>query len=138
VLVFVSVSFIIIGFFLFASLWGSRTAWQGVLLGGIVFFCITSIGSGWAVAVSDSELPAQVWRDQTTSRDTALLRTTLSELTKREARGFNGLPVSVLAENDGVMAWLLRDYPNTTFISEPRQAAQEGVVLLPAEIVDPP
>ena len=35
------------------------------------------------------------------------------------------------------MAWLLRDFPNTTFITDPTAAKGQGVVLLPSTIDKP-
>ena len=84
-----------------------------------------------------ADQPAQIWRDTATRRDTALLRQTMIDLTEREARGFTGLPVSVIADNDGVIAWVLRDFPNTSFINAPSEAAGQAVVLLPANNLEP-
>lgn len=137
VLLFVSTMFIVIGFFLFSSLWGARTTWQGIGLGVAVFFCLTSLGSGWSVAVADSDQPAQAWRNQATGDDTALLRQTLLELTDRESRGFPGLPVYVMADEDSVVAWVLRDFTHTTFIQDLGLAVTQGVVLLPASLQSP-
>jgi len=137
ILLFVSTMFILIGFFLFASLWGARMTWQGMGLGVLLFFGATSLGAGWSVAVDRADQPAQIWRDTATRRDTALLRQTMIDLTEREARGFTGLPVSVIADNDGVIAWVLRDFPNTSFINAPSEAAGQAVVLLPANNLEP-
>ncbi|NUQ03392.1 MAG: hypothetical protein HUU31_05875 [Anaerolineae bacterium] len=134
VLIFVSTMFIVIGFFLFASLWGARTTWQGIILGATAFFGVTSLGSGWGLSVSRAAQPAQVWDAAATSGDSALLRTTLLDLSKREARGFTGLPIHALAESDSLIAWVLRDFPQTTFIREAQDAAQQGVIIAPAAL----
>jgi hypothetical protein len=137
VLLLVSSLFVFIGFFLFASVWGARTTWQGFGLGAAIFFAITSLGSGWAVSVSAAEQPIHVWSSVATARDTALLRATLIELTKRNTRGFPELPVQVMGEQDGVTAWLLRDFSNVRFIRSVQDAIGREVIILPAAIAAP-
>ncbi|MBL8131255.1 MAG: hypothetical protein JNL42_05320 [Anaerolineae bacterium] len=134
VLLFVSTMFIVIGFFLFASLWGARTTWQGVVIGAAMFFGVTSLGSGWSLSVSRAAQAAQVWDAAATSGDSLLLRATLLDLSEREARGFTGLPIHALAESDGLVAWVLRDFPQTTFIREAQDAVQQGVIIAPAAL----
>ena len=112
---------------------GTRTTWQGIGVGIALFFGVTSLGSGWAIAVTDADQPAQIWRSETTSRDTLLLRATLLDVIDREARGFTELPVFALVPEDGVVAWVLRDFHQTRFIDDPREAVGEQVVLLSAD-----
>ncbi len=137
VLLLVSTMFIFIGFFLFASVWGARTTWQGFGLGAAIFFAVTSLGSGWAVSVSAAEQPIHVWENIATDRDTTLLRRTLLDLTARSTRGFPEFPVQVLGAPDGVTAWLLRDFSQVRFIRAVSDAVGREVVILPAAITAP-
>ncbi|MBK8026507.1 MAG: glycosyltransferase family 39 protein [Chloroflexi bacterium] len=134
VLFFVALMFILIGFFLFSSLWGARTTWQGIGIGVGVFFGLTSLGSGWQLAVSRGETPAQFWESQVTSTDTSLLRATLLELAKREGGGFPDVPVYAVAQPDGVVAWLLRDFSQTVFVRDYQEAIQQPVVMVSSSV----
>jgi hypothetical protein len=84
---------------------------------------------GWNASVSDD--PVELWHVETSSRETALLRATLLELSERETRGVPDVPIYVLAPDDGVLAWLLRDFENTTYIAAVSEARTQGVILLP-------
>ena len=50
----------------------------------------------------------------------------------RETSGFPLLTVYAQADDAGVIAWLLRDYPNAVFITDPRAARAQPAVILPA------
>ena len=137
ILLLVSVMFLVIGYFLFASLWGSRTSWRGIGLGLAIFGAITSLGAGWSVSVSHAEAPAEFWHMEATHSDTALLRSTLDDIARRLSGGFPAMPISVLAPRDGVVAWLLRDFDHADYISDIGDAAGKEVVLLPETIQSP-
>lgn len=135
--VIIIILFVIIGYFLAAGVWGIGMTTRGGLLGVMAFALVTSLGGGWRVAVYNADDPVELWNRQATSSDTILLRNTLLELAKRETSGFPEVQVSVLAPDDGVVAWLLRDFPNTTFIPDANAAKLVGVVLLPSVIEQP-
>ncbi|MBN8634300.1 MAG: hypothetical protein J0M07_03185 [Anaerolineae bacterium] len=137
ILVIVSIMFLIIGFFLVASVWGNTSALQGVGLGVLIFGAITSLGSGWGAAVSEADSPREPFHFYATSTDVLLLRETLHELAERNSGGFNVLPLSVMAPQDGVIAWVVRDFTQAEYITDLRDALGDQVVLLPA-FDDPP
>lgn len=135
--VLVGMLFVFAGYFMAASLWGAGTAGRGWALGLLAFSLVTSLGSGWNAAVFRSEDPAELWHPTATSRETALLRQTLAELAQRETGGFPQIPITVLAPEDGLVAWLVRDYPNARFVRDVSAARGQGIVLLP-EYAEPP
>jgi hypothetical protein len=137
ILLFMSVLFLLIGFFLFASLWGNRTALQGVGLGLAIFGAVTSLGAGWSASVSHAQDPGEFWHMNATHSDTTLLRTTLFDVADRLSGGLPALPVSVIAPNDGVVAWLLRDFDHAEYITDISDAVGDQVVLLPSTIPSP-
>ena len=47
------------------------------------------------------------------------------------------MEVTAFAPDDGVVAWLLRDFPKTTFITDPTAAKGQGIVLLPSSFAKP-
>lgn len=132
ILVIVSVMFMLIGFFLVASVWGNRAALQGVGLGVLIFGAITSLGSGWGAAVSDSDSPREPFHFFATSHDVGLLYDTLRELSKRNSGGLPAMPLTVMAPQDGVVAWIVRDFSHAEFTTDLGDAIGDPIVLLPA------
>jgi 4-amino-4-deoxy-L-arabinose transferase-like glycosyltransferase len=137
ILVLVSVMFLFIGYFMFASLWGNRTAWQGIGLGFVIFGAVTSLGAGWSASVTNAQNPAVFWHTEATNSSTILLRKTLFEVADRISRGFPSMPVMVMAPQDGVVAWVLRDFNNAKYINDISDAENAEVVLLPRNIESP-
>jgi hypothetical protein len=117
-------------YFTAASVWGNTAASRGLALGVLLFGLITALASGWEITVTRSDDPVELWHVQPTSRETALLRETLVEVAKRETDGVLVTPLFVQATDDGVVAWLVRDFVNTTFIQEIGEARTQAVILL--------
>jgi hypothetical protein len=124
-------------YFTAASVWGNTVAARGSALGVLLFGLVTALSSGWQVAVSSADSPIELWHVQPTSRETVLLRQTLIEVAKRETDGVFNLPVQVRAPDDGVVAWLVRDFVNATFINDASQARTQEVVILPYAVESP-
>lgn len=135
ILVFVTALFAVVTYFMAVSIWDRRTAWQGIGIGVLALGLLTSLGAGWNVAVVRADSPTEFWRTRATSMDTMLLRDTLFELARRETRGFPSFPIAVLAPQDSVIAWVVRDFTGVRFITEPSAAYGEGVVLFDAPIL---
>ena len=136
IILLVTIMFVIVGYFMTASLWNNGAALRGIGLGVAIFGAVTALGSGWNAAVTNAGNPVELWHLDATSSDTDLLRETLREVSLREARGFSDLEVNVLAPQDGVLAWLVRDYPAARFITSPDQARGQAVVILPNGDID--
>lgn len=134
VLLLVSIMFLVIGFFLFASLWGGRTSWQGIVLGLALFGLVTSLGRGWQVTAFDAANPVEFWHTEATNQQSALLRETLRDVSDRIARGTPLMPISVIAPQDGVVAWLLRDYEAAKYIQNADDAIGAQVILAPTAV----
>ena len=132
ILVIVSLMFMLIGFFLVASVWGNKTSLQGIGLGVLIFGVLTSFGSGWSAAVSDNENPREPFHFYATSQDVMLLRETLHELAERNSGGFNAMPLTVMAPQDGVIAWIVRDFSKAEYITDLRDAVGDPIALLPS------
>lgn len=128
----IALLFMIVGYFLVSSLWGSPAALRGGALGVLAFALVTSLGSGWAAAVTNAANPAEFWHVEPTSRETLLLRDTLRELTRRESEGFPRMTVYVQAPDDGVIGWMLREFTDARYIVEPTEARAQEVALLAA------
>ncbi len=137
ILVLVSLMFLFIGYFMFASLWGNRTSWQGIGLGFAIFCAVTSLGAGWSVAVTNAQNPVVFWHTEATNSSTILLRKTLFDVADRISRGFPSMPITVMAPQDGVVAWVLRDFNKASYIADLGDAVNAEVVLLPQSIESP-
>ena len=120
---------------LLANYWGAATTLQGIGLGFLGLTLLSGAGGGWAISAADPANPNGLWRQNAINGDVKLLRETLHELSLWRADGFATLPFTVVEDQasgitrDGLAAWLLRDYPNATFVPHPAQAAEEPIVL---------
>jgi len=130
VLFMVTLLFIVVAFFMAGSLWDNRTALRGIGLGVAAFGLLTSLGAGWNAAVPYGDRAAELWRLQAVQRDNFLLRQTLLKVAKREAGGSTELPVTVLAAQNGAVAWAVRDFPNAEFITDLTDAVDAPVLLV--------
>jgi hypothetical protein len=126
--------FIFIGYFLGGSLWGNQTTLQGGALGLLVFGLVVGLGNGWRVSAAEANNPTELWHTQATSTDVFLLRQTLLDIADRQTGGFTEIPIVAQAPEDGVIAWVLRDFENARFISfsQMTDVGGEGIVILPS------
>lgn len=127
----------VLALLLVASLWGGAAALRGGGLGLLAFALVTSLASGWSAAVPNAASPAELWHLRATGHETALLRETLAELSRRETSGFPLLTIYAQVAEDSPAAWALRDYPNTVFIASASDARAQPVALLPLQ-TEPP
>jgi hypothetical protein len=136
ILFIVAILFLLVLGFLAASIWDARTALHGIGLGVIVLAAVTSLGSGWNAVVTYAARPFEPWHPVAVSPDTALLRTTLVELARRESAGFVGeFDLAVFAAQDSPVAWLLRDFTRARFVESFETLPGERVVLLNTNII---
>lgn len=132
----ISILFLVVGFFLAASIWGNENTLQGIGLGLFFLMIISGMGGGWQVSVTHADDPTEYWHTSAVSRDTQLLRTTLNELAQRSAQGFPVLEVVVLLDepmgitDDSLLAWILRDYPNARFVSTFPAVQQQPIIMM--------
>lgn len=130
----------IIGFFLAASLWGNANTWQGLGFGLLMFMVIANLTSGWNTAVEGVSHPGELWHLRATDSEARLLRETLLEIADRDTKGFPLIEVTVLQlpeheliTEDGLIAWLLRDFPNARFVTTLEEAKRDQIVIIPAD-----
>ena len=134
----------VVGFLLVASFWGNDTTLQGVGLGFVLFMLISGVGGAWNTAVYSADSPADLWHQEATAKDAYLLRDTLFELADRDSRGFPLVDVSVVTDNvgvvddDGLVAWLLRDFPNATFVNSVNAVQGDQIILMAQSSINDP
>jgi hypothetical protein len=133
----IAVLFLVVGYFLAASVWGNITAARGGAVGLLLFAVLTSLGSGWNAATTNADNPREIWRVQAPGPDAFMLRWTMGELSFRHSEGFPVLPVVVIGPDDGLVAWALRDYTRTRFTSEVADARTEQIIVTPGDMDSP-
>jgi len=125
----------LIVFLITANFWGLGTCLQGIGLGFLWLMLISGLGGAWSGFVADAATPHGLWRQRAVSADAYLLRQTLFELADRDTSGFPTLEIFIVRdtggtlENDGLVAWLARDFPNARFVNTAAEAAGARIVL---------
>lgn len=135
----VTILFLIVGFFLAASIWGRTTTLQGAALGLLIFMGVNGLSSGWDAAVFRASSPVEPWHGQAASSSQLhLLRQTLTDLSRRQTAGEPELPVTVVLDptigltRDSAAAWVLRDFTNVQYVTDAGAARAREIVLMRA------
>lgn len=142
----ITLLFLLIGFFLAASLWGNRVTLQGFGLGLTAMLLVSQLSAAWYVTSFNAYNPVEPWNHRTTGQPYELLEKTLHDLNMRETQALPLLPVTVIRDQagsvteDGLLGWLLRDYPNVAYVSSVDEARAAPIVLqiVPAARIDDP
>jgi hypothetical protein len=135
--------FILVTFFGIASMWGNISALQALGIGFFVFMLGSGMGTGWNAIVTNAHESQELWSGDATPADAYDLRETLFELALRDRRGEPNLPIVIVQsggdaiDDDGLIAWLLRDYENARFASTIADAQRAELALLPVASEDP-
>ncbi|MCY3782119.1 MAG: hypothetical protein OXG78_17525 [Chloroflexi bacterium] len=123
-------------FLMVANFWGLGTCLQGTGIGFFWVLLISGLGGAWQATVHNAEIPDGLWREHAVARDAYLLRDTLYELADRETSGFPTVDIAIVTDDHGVvndsglLAWLVRDFPNARFENFAAAAAGERIVLM--------
>lgn len=128
--------FLIVGFFLTASIWGTVNSFQGLLIGLTAFAIVTGVSAGWQASVIRGDDAAELWHIRPNSRELFLLADQLEELTERETGGWQTLPIVVVTSSSSVgteinLRWLLRDYTSVRYVVSLNDAAGAEVIIAP-------
>lgn len=139
---FITLVILVSGFFLAAGFWGNTNTLQGLGLGLVAFSLLAGLTGGWNAAVTEAGSPAQPWHIRATPAEVHLLRDTLYDIARRDTLGFPDIEVLVLRDDgllaeDGVAAWLLRDFHNSRWVNRLEEAARQQIVLLPDTLSEP-
>ncbi len=122
-------------FLLTANFWGLGTCLQGVGLGFLWMMLLSGIGGAWNGSVTYAEYRGDLWRQRAIAGDARLLRETLFDLADRDTSGFPTLDLIIVMDaagiirDDGLVAWLARDYPNVRFVNRVEAAARSQIVV---------
>lgn len=126
----------LIVFLLTANYWGLGTCLQGIGLGFLWLTLVSGMGGAFSGSVAEATIPRALWRQSALADDAYLLRETLFELANRYGSGFPDFEVVVVRDEDGIaeregsLAWLLRDFAKARFVNKAEEAAGAKVVLM--------
>ncbi len=124
----------LIGYFLATTIWGAIVPLQGAFIGMFVFVCMAGFGTAWSVSMHRVTNPVEMFHyPEMTSSQAFLLRKTAQEIAFRYSGGTPSLPIAVLAPSDGIVAWLLRDFYNTNYVTNIREAQFYEVIIVPLD-----
>lgn len=138
---FVTLIFLVVGFFLVASVWGNTNSLQGLGLGVFGFMLISGMGAGWNASVVQAHNPAEYWylAQGAVQADAPLLRRTLLDVAQRETRGFANLEVAVVLDptlhraEQAQLAWALRDFAQARFVASVEEAQNAPLIITPMQ-----
>lgn len=138
-LLLMTVIIALIIFLLTANYWGLGTCLQGIGLGFLWLTLASGVGGAFSGSAAESTIPRALWRQSALADDAYLLRETLFEFANRYASGIPDFEVVVvrddngIAEREGALAWLLRDFAKARFAHAAEEAAGAKVVLMAAD-----
>ena len=121
---------VLVVYFLSSSFVGATMPLQAFLLGAFLGVLLTSFGAGWNLVGTRSDDASEVWFVNGISDEVQHLRQTLEDLTFRQTSNMPYLPVSAVAPDDGVVAWVLRDFINVDFVESVTQARRAQVIVM--------
>ena len=123
-------------FLLTASYWGHGTCLQGAGIGFFWLLLLSGIGGAWQAMVTDAGKPDGLWREAAVTAEARLLRATLLELSNRHTAGAALADITIVTDaagtvrDDGLVAWLLRDFPQARFVNLAAAASGEPIALM--------
>ncbi|MFW5696172.1 MAG: hypothetical protein ACOCXR_00135 [Phototrophicaceae bacterium] len=132
----IALLFLVVGYFLATSIWGSVMPAYALLLGLVGFTLITSGGSAWNLVGSRANNPTEPWFVVGASQEADLMRQTLQEIAFRETQGFLAVPMAIYAPDDSLTAWLVRDFDTARFVTSIDDARTEQLVIMPRSLIE--
>jgi 4-amino-4-deoxy-L-arabinose transferase-like glycosyltransferase len=124
-----------ISFLLVSSFWGNESTLQGIGLGFVMFLLFSGVGGAWNTAIENPDHPAELWYIGGITDDAYLIRDTLYEISNWEYSGFPLIDVTVVSDansgirQDGLIAWILRDFPNAQFVNTVNAAQGDPIII---------
>ena len=127
----------IVLYLLFASLWGSRAAWRGLVFGLLLYAAGAGIGLGWQGSVTFANNSRELWYPATISTQYGDLAQTLEFLSLQQTGEPDKLSITVQGDDDTALAWLLRDFERIRFVAETGFETNTAVVIIPTDQPEP-
>ncbi|MFN8418935.1 MAG: hypothetical protein U0528_06790 [Anaerolineae bacterium] len=108
----------VISFFLAGSMYDNGTAWRGMALGALLFLTAYSLRVGWQAGVIEPDNAADLWHINPAGRNLTLIEDTLEEASLRSVGSRYDMDIVAQTADDSTIAWLLRRFHKTEFVSE--------------------
>lgn len=110
------VMLMVIVYFLVGSLWGTRAAWRGLGFGLLGYCTIYGLGLGWQASHTFADDPRELWQQRPMLEKSERMVETLEQMSRFENGTRDRLSITVQGPDDGALAWLLRNFPNVTYV----------------------
>lgn len=136
VLVF-TVMLVTILYFLSGSLWGSRAAWRGLGFGLLIYLTVYGLGLGWQASVTFANDSRELWYTNAPTTKLDRLVDTLRTMSRYDNGTQNKISVTVQGDDDGALAWALRDFEHTQYVNGLGMEINTGAVIAPPSATNP-
>jgi hypothetical protein len=120
-----------------ASMWGPESAWSGLGLGLIALSMISAVGQSGALAFNRADSPYELHNRAPTQPGLEALVATAEDVSDLATGYPHDATVTIQAASDGALAWALRDFHQTQFVSHTDPRTDSVIVITPAEGADP-
>lgn len=115
VMVFLMMLMVIV-YFLVGSLWGTRAAWRGLGFGLLGYCMVYGLGLGWQASHTFAADPRELWQQAPLLQRSERMVETLQQMSRFDNGTRDRITITVQGPSDGALAWLLRGFPNTTYV----------------------
>lgn len=128
----------IIVYLLVGSLWGPRAANRGVAFGILSYAVVAGIGLGWQASHTFAGDPRELWHTDPVHVDGYdRLAETLRFMSLQATGEPDKMSLVVEGEDDGALAWLVRGFENTRFVTQTGLETAPEAVIVPDTQTNP-
>ena len=124
--------------YLLALGWSAAAARLGLVAAGTVFLLGATLGAGWGLTQREPGSPAELWWAEPSSPDVGRLMQTLTDVSNYTVGNPHDLELTVQADNDGLLAWALRDFTHASFVDRLDPVINSPVVIAPLDTTSNP
>lgn len=119
-------------YMLMGSLWGPRAALRGAAFGVLIYFVGAGLGLGLQASYTFADDPRELWHTSPVDTDGyESLAETLRFMSLQATGEPDKMTVTVQGEDDGALAWLLRNFENARFVSQTNPEITSDAVIVP-------
>ena len=120
-----------------ASFWGQRSAYRGLGIGFVALMLMSALGRSGTLAFAGSSNPYQMLRSAPAQPGLILFAETAQSVSTIAVGEPQSASITAQVAPDGIIAWALRDYSNTEFVSEVDPSVNTAFVVTLADSLNP-
>ncbi|MCC7360200.1 MAG: hypothetical protein IT317_12020 [Anaerolineales bacterium] len=124
--------------YLLALGWSAAAARLGLAAAGAVFLLGATLSAGWGLTQRGPGSPAELWWAVPASPDVGRLMTTLTDVSNYTVGNPHDIELTVQAEDDGLLAWALRNFTHASFVDRLDPVIDSPVVIAPLDTTSNP